>query len=343
MENTDASPLLAAPAGGLVPRQQRWERIAWTSNHQRAIFRSWAQHFAHTGVNTTAMKYFDKCIDDYVSEDFAALCMRSQFNRVMARPEASLDDSKRAQKIVGPWNAKANVQLADALYDLNQFEENKLVLHNNLRVQVGTSKLPFEKRLMIVKENFKDNVGDSMRPFSLKNSSKLCRIHESIKHNQETDWKLINKRKDCDILSIINLEETLISPLQRARSQRKTRVYFQTYLNKAWTDLVFLKQLRNNPIVLLDKYLRNTHERKQEMCSSYDSVKKFTRMLHARNPMYNERYKRDTPMSQRFHQQIMLRLQYQTRRSVFSILRNIQALRKQKDVGVSSGGKEIMY
>lgn len=326
-------------AGVLKPNLRPWEEIGWSAHQERAIYRGWGQHFAHMGVNTMAMKYFEKCIDDYDdAEDAKALCMRSEFNRVIARPEASLEDSKRAAAILGPWNAKVNVQNCDALYDLNQFEENKRKLHNNISVQVGTSKLPFEQRLVIVKENFKDNLGKSTRQYSMENSSKLCKIHERIMQNQKDDWNSHNKHnKECDVLSIIKSEETMVSPLQHARSQRKTKVYFQTYQNKAWADLMFLKRLRNNPIVLLEKYLRTSPERKRDICRSYDSVKKFTSMLHARSPMYNERYYRSTPMNQHFHQHNMFRIQYQTRRIMISILRNIQAMRKQKDVAVSRG------
>lgn len=322
-------------AGVLKPHQRPWEKMGWDVLQERAMYRSWGQHFANMGVNTTAMKYFEKCIDDYAAEDAMALCRRSKFNRVIARPEVALDDGKRAAEIVGPWNANVNVQISDALYDLNRFEEDKLNLHNNITVQVGTSKRPFEQRLVIVKENFKDNIGKSVRQFSMKNSSKLCKIHERIKQNQMDDWNSHNEQKECDILSIIKSDEALVSPLQRARSQRKTKVYFQTYQNKAWVDLMFLKELRNNPIVLLDKYLRTSSERRQEMSNSYDNVKKFTSMLHARSPMYNERYQRNTHLNQQFEQHNMFRIQYQTRRIMISILRNIQALRKQKDVPVS--------
>ncbi|KAH8397862.1 hypothetical protein KR222_003992 [Zaprionus bogoriensis] len=325
------------PAGVLVPRLHPWEENGWNSYQRRAIFRSWGQHFAQTGKNSMAMKYFNKCIDEYAADDFPALCMRSKFNRVIARAEDALDDSTRAADLVGPWHAPVNIQIADSLYDLNEFEANKMHLLSNMRVQVGSSKAPFERRLQIVNENFADNVGYCMRPFFLKNSKKICEIHERLKRKDEpveteVNWKQLRDRNECDIQSTTEKEETLVSTLMRSAMERKRKNYFQTYLNRTWMDVVFLQRMRSNPITLLAKYLRSSAEREQFISSSYDTVKTFTRMLHARSPLYNEYCHRNTELNQRLQQHSMFRIQYQTRRNMLSILRTIQSLRQQKDV-----------
>lgn len=124
--------------------------------------------------------------------------------------------------------------------------------------------------------------------------------------------------------------------MQAAWSQRKTKVFFQTYLQQTWADISFLKSLRSNPNVALDKAYCSAAERKELMNTCYDYVKKFCRMLHARSPMYNEVYSRydSTDMAGRFHQANMFRIQYQTRRNMISILRTIMALREQEDTVV---------
>ncbi|XP_034486045.1 uncharacterized protein LOC117790649 [Drosophila innubila] len=312
--------------------------MGWTSKQQRSIYRSWAQHFASKRNNTQALEYFDKCIDDHVSDDFLTLFMRSKFNRLIARPEAALKDSQKASKIAGPWNTSVNIQIVDALHDLNQFEENKMIIHNNLRMHVGHKKLPFNHRLTIINENFKDTIGDSLTPFFLKNGSKLAAFHEhhlkQRKHVEPTiRWQKLKERNECDVLSFVEKKNLRASPLETAWSKRKTKVYFQTYFQQTWADISFLKSLRSNPNVVMDKAFNSAGERKEIMNTCFDYVNKFCRMLHARSPIYNELYARsdNTEMAARFHQANMFRIQYQTRRNMISILRTIMALREQED------------
>ncbi|KAL7745825.1 hypothetical protein ACLKA6_010017 [Drosophila palustris] len=331
---------METPAGVLVPRLQPWEIMGWPSKQRRSIYRSWAQHLAAKSNHTMALKYFDKCIEDQVSDDFLTLFMRSKFNRLVARPEAALADSKMASQIAGQWKASVNIQIVDALHDLNQFEENKMMIHNNVRMNVGNKKLPFNQRLTIINENFKDNVGDSLSPFFLKNAAKLAVIHEQYLQPRKPveptfRWQVLKEKNECDVLSFVEKRNMRVSPMEAAWSKRKTKVFFQTYFQQTWADIAFLKALRSNPTVVLDKYYSSAGERREMMDDCYDHVKKFCRMLHARSPMYNEVHRRsdNTEMSARFHQANMFRIQYQTRRNMLSILRTITALREQEDIG----------
>ncbi|EDV95121.1 uncharacterized protein LOC6569538 [Drosophila grimshawi] len=131
----------------------------------------------------------------------------------------------------------------------------------------------------------------------------------------------------------------LISPLDAARRQRKTKIFHQNYLNGAW------KALRQNPIVLLDKYYNLANERKNYLSATYKRVQKFTRMLHARSPIYNAVHRRcsNPEVLERFHLTNIYRIQYQTRRNMLSILRNIRDLRAQNDtVGLRKLVSKVM-
>lgn len=314
--------------------------MGWSSKQRRAIYRSWAQHFAIKRNNTTALAYYNKCIDDHASDDFLTLFMRSKFNRLLARPEAALEDSLKASQIAGPWKASVNIQIADALHELNRFEETKMMIHNNVSKHVGNKKLPLNHRLAIINENFKDSVGDSLSPFFLKNSAKLAAVHEKyLKPKKPVEptarWQVLKERNECDVQSLKEKKNKKISPLEAAWSKRKTKIFFQAYFQHAWADIAFLKALRNNPTVVLDKYFKSASERREIMNDGYDHVKKFSRMLHARSPIYNEAYHRfhNTEIAAQFHQANMFRIQYQTRRNMLSILRTITALHKQNDIG----------
>lgn len=338
-----SDPVVVAPAVSLVPRLQPWELMGWSAQQHRRIWRSWAQTFARNRNNMAAIHYFNKCIDEHDDGHFLTLCMRSNFNRQIAQAEKALDDSRKAARIA-PWSAFVNLQIADALYDLNKFEENKMSLHNDSRLYTGTKKLPFNYRLLVVNSNFEDNLGDSLRPFFLRNLASMRTIYEEILKPEKpaeasTRWKAHNDLNECDVHSLVEKKKIRISPLEAARRKRKTKIYYQSYLNDSWIDIAFLKTLRHNPIVLLDKYYNSAHEREKYLNNSYECIKKFTKMLHARSPMYNQNYQRmaNPDMLEQMHQDNKNRIQYQTRRNMLSILRTIRALREQKDITVSSG------
>ncbi|XP_022209193.1 uncharacterized protein LOC111065371 [Drosophila obscura] len=331
---------VVAPTGKLLAQQNPWESFDWPEEQRRNIHRSWGSVFANARMDTAAQKYFDKCIDDHHGDDFRTLQLRSKFNRAVARAEAALLDSSRACQALGPGDVHTQLELADALYDLSRFESNKLLLSDNVRRHVGTSMEPFEKRLMVVNENFKDSLGDSLASFFMRKSSSLKSFYEQKRRELEPrdrrpHWKIIRELEQCDVQSVQEEERETLSPLEQARRRRKTKIFYQNYLNRAWTDFLFLKTLRQNPNLLLDQYFGSSKERGEYLDNSFQRIKTFTRMLHARSPMYNNipQGQHNFKMSQRFREASLFRIQYQTRRNMHSILRTIRVLRRHDDPG----------
>ncbi|KAH8292929.1 hypothetical protein KR044_009164 [Drosophila immigrans] len=328
-----------SPAGVLVPRLNPWEIISWSFKQRRSIYRSWAQHLSMRRCNNAAQIYFDKCVNENGVADFKTLLMRNQFNRSIARPEKALVDGQKASLIVGQESGAVNLLIADALYDLNKFEDNKMLLHDNLRKQTGTTQLPFTHRLTMVNENFKDMLGESMSPFFLKNSAKLSSIHEQLLKPQKPSkpiprWQVYKEKNECDVQSLTEKKNLRISPLESAWHQRKRKFFFQTYLQRSWADVSFLKSLRDNPNLALGNCFGSAGERIELMKKSCELLTKFGRMLHARSPLYNELHERMeySEMAKKFHEENMSRIQYQTRRNMISILRRITTLRAQNDI-----------
>jgi len=62
----------------------------------------------------------------------------------------------------------------------------------------------------------------------------------------------------------------------------------------------------------------------------------FQKILEARSPMYNIRYQKFTnkKLMDKFRQEYLFRVQYQTRRNMISALRSIRYLRKTKSLTV---------
>ncbi|ALC49361.1 r-cup, partial [Drosophila busckii] len=327
-----------APAGKLVANVQPWELVDWPEQHRRNMYRSWAQYFAAERQNLAARIYFNKCIDEHAGDDWQALYLRSKFHRSIALAGEALEDSKRAVAVSETTDTAVNIELSDALYDLNRFEEHKMLLHDNMAKCVGHSKVPFERRVSLVNSNFNDSVGDSLGPFFLKNSSQLRPYYEElIKSREPPDmrpiWKILRERHECDTQSVLEIKKDMISPLQAARRQRKAKIYYQHYFNRNWVDIAFMQQLRHNPNVTLNKYFKSGQERANYLNCNFNRVKTFTQMLHCRSPVYNETKENidDWQKNDAFHKANMYRIQYQTRRNMLSILSTIRSIRKQKD------------
>ncbi|EDW75192.2 uncharacterized protein Dwil_GK20040 [Drosophila willistoni] len=292
------------PAGVLAGDKRPWETFDWPAERRRGIYRSWGQYFRNARMNTAAQKYFDKCIDEdgngglSKGDDYLALYLRSKFNRSVARTQEAYEDSQHAARVAGPNDAGINTELADTVYDLNRFEDNKRMLHDFVRKYVGTSVKPLEHRLRIVNENFDDCMGDdSLGTFLMENSAQLGGCFEQISREKSPPdlrprWKILKELNECDVQSVCDKEEKLLSPLEMARRKRKTKIFYQNYLNRAWTDIFFLKTLRQNPNLLLDRYFGSPTKRGEYLNRSFERVKKFTKMLHSRSPMYNELHQR---------------------------------------------------
>ncbi|EDV47577.1 uncharacterized protein LOC6549869 [Drosophila erecta] len=327
----------SAPAGLLVADLKPWETFDWPPEQQRWIYRSWGQYFARMRKNSFAQTYFDKCITENEGVDHNALYLRSKFKRSVGLTQGALEDSLRATEVRQVWDANVSMELADALYDLNRLEENKTLLHDNVRRHAGTALKGFENRLLLVDENLKDCTGFSLANFFMEHSSQLPGFYDNQKNElRKADtrplWKILKERKECDVQSRIDLKEEMLSPLETERRRRKTKIFYQNYLGRNWTDFIFLKTLRRHPNCLLDNNFGSSPDRTKYLEYSFRRLKTFTRMLQARRPMYNEYFQRNFRVEARMRDANLFRIQYQTRRNMLSILRTIKLLRRRNDI-----------
>lgn len=70
-------------------------------------------------------------------------------------------------------------------------------------------------------------------------------------------------------------QEELLSPLEIARRLRAFNVFHQTYLSISANDVIFLKNLRKNPSLLLTQCKRSRAVLKALTDKQYDVVRRF--------------------------------------------------------------------
>ncbi|XP_034484040.1 uncharacterized protein LOC117789106 [Drosophila innubila] len=315
-------------------------KLDWSPEIERAIYKDWAKYYSRRRRENYAMHYYDKAFT-LAPEDFMTLYYRSQCHRKIGKTNAALADCKKAQKIVQrslPENYPINLEICDAIYELNQFENFKAEVHNNTRLFSSNKSKSFEDRLIVVDGNIEDTLGDGLSPFILENEKLINHMREVINDEMKVDerplWKILKEQDKCDILSVPEIEEKLLSPREMARKRRAFNLCNQVYLDRSWADVVFLKNLRTNPTVLMEQCKNSDTFLGTLTVKQYEVIKRFLKMMHARSPMYFMRYKKYTnkALLDKFREALLNRVQYQTRRNMNSVLRTIRRLRTEQNL-----------
>ncbi|XP_064544843.1 uncharacterized protein LOC135432893 [Drosophila montana] len=339
------------PKSGVQEHIQVWEKIDWSPEVEQGIYKDWGKYYSRRRRENIAMNYYDKALE-LKPDDHSTLYHRSQSKRKTARIDGALKDSRQAQKLLkglNVQNAPVNLEVCDALYELNQFENAKAELYNNTRIFTGNKTKAFENRLLVVDENIKDACGDGLSPFILENEKLMSHVKELLNEKAKVDkrplWKILKEQGKCDILSIPEIQEQILSPLEIARRKRAFDICNQVYIDRTWIDILFLKNLRDNPNLLLEQCKNSNGFLRSLTDNQYEIIKKFLKMIHARSPIYYIRYKKYTNMDRlhKFQEALLFRIQYQTRRNMITALKTIKRLREEKSLTrLSNYIEEIM-
>ncbi|XP_001359766.2 uncharacterized protein wa-cup [Drosophila pseudoobscura] len=314
---------LRAPTAGIVPHLRPWEVIAWSQEQLGGIYSDWGLYFTRHQRFAQGIHYLNKALD-INANDTNTLMRRSKVKRLRGLAPEALKDCTQAEAILG-WsmgdiaNPHVRIEISDALYESNRFEDAKMNLHNSLGLFSGAQAKPSINRLEVVDENFKEMLSDETSPA-------VQRLIRRMITDQARQPKPV--ADDCDVVSILEVPEVFVSPLEQARRKRCFNIYNQTYLDKCWLDMAYLKDLRGNPNVLPKHSKKSSPYLKNLMDTNYTSARTLTKMLQARCPMYAKYYQR-YPNEELHHKQQeenLYRIQYQTRRNMFKILRSIRHL-----------------
>ncbi|XP_070135746.1 uncharacterized protein [Drosophila bipectinata] len=338
--------IMDAPmASGVAEAVPVWKKVDWSPEIEQGIYRDWGSYYSRRRRENLGMYYFDKAMQ-LAPKDYVTLWLRSQSRRRNALPRLALSDSLEAQKILknlNQDNALVNLEVCDALYELNEFAKSKAELHNNARLFTGNKSKIFERRLGVVDDTINDACGPAMTEF-LRENEAICQfVREKEKKDLKAAvdvrplWKILKEQEKCDVLSIPEMDEELLSPLEVARRARAFDVFNQMFLDRSWVDVVFLRHIRRDPGLLLDQCKNSSEFLRTTTNKKYSEVKTFLKMLEARSPMFYVRHKKFTnpQLMEKFRQDYLYRVQYQTRRNMNSVLRSIKFLRKTNNVAIT--------
>ncbi|XP_017119564.1 uncharacterized protein LOC108141001 [Drosophila elegans] len=318
-----ASDSLQAPNAGVKPNLQPWEVIAWSPERLGSLYSDWALYFFRQQRYANGLRYFNNA-EDLSPLRARSLMLRSQLKRSLGLAPEALKDCYQAEDLqmrLRPPVTSTNVslELCDALYESNRLEDAKINLHCHLRRFKSANKEPVVDQISVLNENFSDTLSDNT----------TMSVQRLINRMQASLAKEPKELKDeCDVVSIMEKEEVPLSPLELARRKRHFKIYNQSYLNKCWVDVAFLKRLRNDPNVQPKHCQKSSEYLGKLMAGNYKAERTLTKMLHTRCPMYalhRQKYPNEGLYNKQ-KEENLYRIQYQTRRNMFKILRSIRLL-----------------
>ncbi|XP_020803404.1 uncharacterized protein LOC110180108 [Drosophila serrata] len=317
----------------------QWMKIDWSDEVLHDIYRDWGTYYSRRRRENFALHYLNKALD-LEPHDHMTLYKRCQTKRKAAQMHGALQDSRDAAKLAreadGEEKAVIQLDICDVLYELNQFENSKAALHNNMRVFTGNKRKSFEQRVLVVDGVIQDVTGEAMTAFFSKNLKTANIVNDLMKQKLKVDtrplWKVLKEQGQCDVQSIQDVEEELLSPMEVARRKRAFNIFHQSYLNDSWIDVLFMKMLAKNPNLLLPQCKESSYFLYNISRKQYEIVRKFMKMLQSRSPLYLVNYLkyRNKAMSERYREAYLFRVQYQTHRTMNTVLKQIKVLRKAK-------------
>ncbi|XP_017841086.1 uncharacterized protein LOC108598842 isoform X2 [Drosophila busckii] len=328
------------PAAGIQEAIPIWKKIDWSEEVEQGIYKDWGAYYSRRDREDKAMYYYDKALE-LAPEDFVTLSKRSMSKRKTAKVESALSDSRAAKDMSKNMNKESafiNLEVCEGIYQHNELENAKAALHENTQIFKGNKIQAFVERLIVVDENLKDTCGDGLSPFFLENEKHIYEIKKILDEKMMVDnrplWKILKEQGKCDVLSIPDIEEEILSPLEIARRKRAFEIFNQIYIDKSWIDVLFLKSLKSNKNLLMDEFKESKDILTKLTTSEYEIVMKFLKMNHVRCPLYANRYQQypNKEALKKFQEAYLYRVQYQTRRTMLAALRTIRILRAKSDV-----------
>ncbi|XP_055856612.1 uncharacterized protein LOC129919672 [Episyrphus balteatus] len=322
------------------------KRLALTEEQLQIIYREWGVFYTHKQKLDIAAHYYDISLN--IKNDPKALYNRSRCKRNIAQTVGSLRDAKAAVES-DPLSQPFNLEVCDALYQLNAFEEAKCKIFNNSLKFTGLKLDAFRDRSDVLDENFNATLGDTLGPHILENEKYFQKALEKQIQEQYIDqrplWKILKEEEQCDVLSVTEKEEELISPREIARRKLGFNVFNQLYMGRSWIDVLFMRALKSHPSLLLQQSKWSSPQLEDITQNKYDAALRFLKMLHARTPLYTQKVRKcpNKKLTQKSNEEHLLRVQYQVHRNMLSILKKIKYLREKKLIGkLTSYIEEVM-
>ncbi|XP_037725486.1 uncharacterized protein LOC119557021 [Drosophila subpulchrella] len=281
--------------------------------------------------------------------DYKSLFLRGRCQRSLARPDLALLDVQRAQRALQltrsrvPGSAQLIAEKCDNLFEANKFENALTTLLTEGQPFGGQSA---QGRFRMIKEKtldvFEDTLGESLRPFMHQHSGVLEEVSRRQKklsaHHSSPPWKTLRDGRQCDVQSVHVREPVHWTPLEKARQRANQSLYNHNYMGRNAVDIALLRQLRSDRNFLDPLRIWTTPSMRQLSEGQYAIIRRFMKMLQARNPLYNRRYVRQRKGAiceqerQRRKEMHLFHKQYQTRRDCMRMLQEVHRFRREGDV-----------
>ncbi|XP_034108545.1 uncharacterized protein LOC117570798 [Drosophila albomicans] len=332
------SVIAGPPKAGIEEAIPVWMKIDWPPEIVHNIFKNWGTYYALRRQDSNSIEYFTKAmeLDD---TDYLSIYGRSQIKRMAARLEGALADAKLAAELAKKQkapNVLINFEYCCDLFELNQLEHSKIEISNNLKLFKDITASIFKEREIVIDSVIQDATGKAMSLFLLQNQKlveKVFRINEAkARVDRRLLWKIQREEKKCDVLSVLEEVEEILSPLEIARRKRAFNIVHQTYMNKTWIDFVFMRLLTENKSLHLDQCKRSHGFLQKLVFEQYKIIREFVKMIQTRSPLYYVNYIkfRNLAMLMKSKQAYLYRTQYQLHRNMIAHLKEIHRLRKEK-------------
>nr|XP_016928032.1 uncharacterized protein LOC108008657 isoform X2 [Drosophila suzukii] len=274
--------IVEMPKANLDEALPPWMKIDWSDEVLHDIYRDWGTYYSRRRRENFALHYLNKALA-LEPTDHMTLYKRCQSKRKAAQMLGALADSRDAAKLAlkvdGEEKAIINLDICDVLYELNQFENSKAEMHNNMRIFIGNKRNSFVQRQLVVDGVIKDVTGEAMSAFFTKNLKTVSIVHDLIKERERIDdrplWKILKEQGKCDVQSIPEVPEELLSPMEIARRKRAFNIFHQSYINDSWIDVLFMKMLCKNPNLLLSQCKESSYFLQNLSSKQYEIVRKF--------------------------------------------------------------------
>ncbi|XP_023166580.2 uncharacterized protein LOC111596540 isoform X2 [Drosophila hydei] len=350
---------------GVLQRELKlWERIDWPNCIQAGIFKDWACRLR----NKSALEYFNRSISICQTKGEHACCnnrilevgqqkchsvdanyckmasrvleKRSSFRRSIGQPELALEDAQKAHDLLaleGKSKLSNILNKCDAILECNEFEDNLVQLNiEKCKYKGKIANDRFKLRANHATSVLEDSLGDALHPFLLNNWPLIMEVarsrRTSVAFTAQPLWQL-SENVECDVESQIAKEKTVYSPLDRARYRMSQNVYNNHYLHRSSADVNMLQQLKSN-INFSHLLSHNSMPYLTELLTDqYAIVQKFM-MCHSRSPLYYCRHMkcRGTQICERSQTTALFRIEYQTRRDCFRMLREVHKRRQERNI-----------
>ncbi|KAH8416393.1 hypothetical protein KR222_001400, partial [Zaprionus bogoriensis] len=169
-------------------------------------------------------------------------------------------------------------------------------------------------------------LGKALNPFMLENWPFMTEVARrrpvSVAFMPRPLWQQLREKQDCDVESLIHKRKIILSPMERARRQKADDLYNHHYLGIGASDVIMLRHLRNDQNFLNPLSRDSTPQMSKIVSENFTIVRKFMKMMHCRKPLYFTAEKK--------HDHYLYRIEYQTLRDCFRMLRQMRQLRKER-------------